>query len=184
MKIYTRTGDKGQTRIIGNKVVQKDDARVEAYGTIDELNSIVGMIIATEGMSEEIKDELKEIQQYLFDCGTDIASPYDQSKHRTKEEFIQWLENRIDIYTNIPPKIESFILPGGSPAAGLIHFARTVARRAERRVVTFQNLTESNKLVLTFLNRLSDYFFVLARLVNFQSGNLDSFYERSGKVFR
>lgn len=184
MKIYTRTGDKGQTRIIGNEIVQKDDVRVEAYGTIDELNAIVGMVIANESIANDLKVELKEIQQYLFDCGTDTASPDDESRYRTKQEYIDWLENRIDAYTDLTPKIESFILPGGNQEASLLHFARTVTRRAERRVITFQNQDASNPLVLKFLNRLSDYFFALARLVNHQAGNEESFYKRSGKVFR
>lgn len=184
MQIYTRTGDKGKTRIIGNSVVSKSDVRVEAYGTIDELNSLIGIIASLPAIKPELTEELKLIQQYLFDCGTDTSMPHDPTKYRTKAEFITWLEGRIDHYSEIPNPIESFILPGGSHPASVIHFARTVARRAERCVVRFQEETESNILVLQFLNRLSDYLFALARVVNHEAGHDETFYERSGKVFR
>lgn len=184
MKLYTRTGDKGQTRIIGNKVVLKSDIRVEAYGTIDELNSLIGLIASQSVLDTTIKEELYQIQQYLFDCGTDTSMPHDLQAYRTKPEYTLWIEERIDAISDIPEKIVSFILPGGHEVASQIHFARTVARRAERRVVAFQNEEESNINVLKFINRLSDYLFALARLVNHQQKHEETFYERSGKVFR
>lgn len=186
MQIYTRTGDKGQTRIIGNEVIAKDHSRVEAYGTIDELNSYLGVIMASSQLAADLKEELYQIQQLLFDCGTDIATPAGYMEPRTPDAAVKWLEDRIDQYTNIPPKIESFILPGGNLEASQLHFARTICRRAERRVVTFMSESDSNanQSVLIFLNRLSDYLFVLARLVNHQMGSPETFYERSGKVFR
>ncbi|MBG9980121.1 cob(I)yrinic acid a,c-diamide adenosyltransferase [Facklamia sp. DSM 111018] len=184
MQVYTRTGDKGQTRIIGMDVVPKDHIRVEAYGTIDELNSLVGVIISYPNIEQTVKEELQEIQQLLFDCGTDTATPHGYMDYRTKKEAIDWLEERIDAYSDIPAKIESFILPGGILEASMLHYARTVCRRAERCVVSFQNETESNPNVLKFLNRLSDYLFVVARLVNHQMDHQETFYERSGKVFR
>ncbi|MDE1547610.1 cob(I)yrinic acid a,c-diamide adenosyltransferase [Jeotgalibaca caeni] len=184
MQLYTRTGDKGKTRIIGNSVVSKSDVRVEAYGTIDELNSLIGIVASLSSVSNELTEELQLIQQYLFDCGTDTSMPHDESKYRTKATYITWLEKRIDYYSDLPPKIQSFILPGGSYAASQVHFARTVARRAERRVVAFQETTESNIYVLQFLNRLSDYLFALARVLNFEEKHEETFYERSGKVFR
>lgn len=183
MQIYTRTGDKGYTKIVGGAKLAKDADRVKAYGTIDELNSIVGMAISMEEATPAIKTELMTIQQYLFDCGNDLATPHGKKPYRVSPELTLWLESRIDEYAKIPPEIESFILPGGSKLASVLHFARTVARRAEREIVTFQWTNEMNEEVLKFVNRLSDYFFALARAMNAQQGVSDVLYERSGKVF-
>lgn len=185
MQIYTRTGDYGTTRIIGGKSVHKDSAQVEAYGTVDELNSLIGTIVALEETPVEWKEELTLIQQYLFDCGNDLATPeqHDKYPYRTSEELVTWLESRIDEYAPIPPAVESFILPGGTQLASQLHLARTVARRAERRIVTLQHERSINVSVLKFINRLSDYFFALARVANAQAGVADVLYERSGRVF-
>lgn len=185
MQIYTRTGDHGTTRIIGGKSVHKDSQQVEAYGTVDELNSIIGMIVALEETPNDMKEELMLIQQYLFDCGNDLATPEKHEKYpyRTNADLVTWLESRIDEYAPIPPTVESFILPGGTQLAAQLHFARTVTRRAERRIVSLQQEQTINQHVLKFINRLSDYFFALARVANTQAGVEDVLYERSGRVF-
>ena len=185
MQIYTRTGDHGTTRIIGGRSVHKASQQVEAYGTVDELNSIIGMIVALEETPNDMKEELMLIQQYLFDCGNDLATPekHDKYPYRTNADLVTWLESRIDEYAPIPPTVESFILPGGTQLAAQLHFARTVTRRAERRIVSLQQVQTINQHVLKFINRLSDYFFALARVANSQAGVEDVLYERSGRVF-
>lgn len=185
MQIYTRTGDHGTTRIIGGRSVHKDSQQVEAYGTVDELNSIIGMIVALEETPNDMKEELMLIQQYLFDCGNDLATPekHDKYPYRMNADLVTWLESRIDEYAPIPPTVESFILPGGTQLAAQLHFARTVTRRAERRIVSLQQEQTINQHVLKFINRLSDYFFALARVANTQAGVEDVLYERSGRVF-
>ncbi|MET3564259.1 cob(I)alamin adenosyltransferase [Enterococcus rotai] len=183
MNIYTKTGDKGQTSIIGGEKRSKASERVEAYGTIDELNSLLGCVISQMQLYREIKKELEEIQQILFDCGTDLATPNCSKGYRTSHESTEWLEQRIDKYADIPPVLTEFILPGGCPIASSLHLARTVARRAERSVVRVQETEEINIEVLIFLNRLSDYLYVVARLINFREGREDINYRRNGKVF-
>lgn len=185
MQIYTRTGDQGTTRIIGGKSVHKNSAQVDAYGTVDELNSILGMLAAHGDLWPELQVEIMEIQQYLFDCGNDLATPEGSKRYpfRLSSDHVTWLESRIDDYSKIPPAVESFILPGGTSLAALIHFARTVTRRAERCTVTLHQHQSINPACLKFLNRLSDYFFALARLANHRLGKTDVLYERSGKVF-
>ena len=183
MQIYTRTGDKGYTRIVGGIQLAKDEARVVAYGTVDELNSIVGIIASLDETTPPLRSELMQIQQYLFDCGNDLATPHGKNPYRVTKDLTLWLESRIDAYADIPPVVESFILPGGTTLDSTLQFARTVARRAEREIVTFQWTNDMNDEVLKFLNRLSDYFFAIARVVNAQAHVKDVLYERSGKVF-
>lgn len=183
MQIYTRTGDKGYTRIVGGIQLAKDEARVIAYGTVDELNSIVGIITSLDETKPQLRAELMQIQQYLFDCGNDLATPHGKNPYRVTKDLTFWLESRIDAYADIPPVVESFILPGGTTLASTLHFARTVARRAEREIVTFQWTNDMNEEVLKFINRLSDYFFAIARVVNADAQIKDVLYERSGKVF-
>lgn len=183
MKIYTRTGDKGTTSIIGGEKVKKNSDRVVAYGTTDELNSYIGVIISQMKSSPDIKKDLLEIQQILFDCGTDMATPNGSKGYRTTAESTSWLEDCIDKYLVSPPQIQEFILPGGDPIASQLHFARTIARRAERYVVATASEEEINEEVLKFLNRLSDYFFAAARLVNFRENRPDISYRRNSQVF-
>lgn len=186
MKIYTRTGDKGKTSVIGGRV-DKDSIRVQAYGTIDEANCFVGQAIAEldPDKFQDILDELEKIQHELFDCGGDLANITGKGEFKLKQEMIDFLEGRIDEYIEETPELQRFILPGGVKAAASIHIARTVTRRAEREVVTLAK-TEENvpPLVQMYLNRLSDYFFALARVINFRSGKKDVEYERSAIVFR
>jgi len=189
MKIYTRTGDKGKTRIIGNDVLYKSAQKIESYGTIDELNSLVGVVIADlSDKTKILKNELEEIQQLLFDCGTDLAiSPKDQ-KHefifKDEDGAVDWLEKKIDDYTAKVPAIQKFILPGGSKTAANLHLARTVTRRAEREIVALMQDEPINEDVLKFINRLSDYFFAAARYSNVLDGVEDIQYRNSKPVFR
>lgn len=183
MKIYTKTGDKGQTSIIGGEKVMKCSDRVVAYGTIDELNSYVGVIISQMKSSPDMKKDLVEIQQILFDCGTDMATPNSSKGYRTDAESTTWLEECVDKYLASPPLLKEFILPGGDPIAAQLHMARTIARRAERLVVATAMGEEINEEVLKFLNRLSDYFFAAARLINFREGRSDVSYRRNSQVF-
>lgn len=186
MKIYTKTGDKGQTHIIGGKAY-KDDIRVEAYGTVDEANCFVGQAISllVEDIYSDVKANLEKIQHELFDCGGDLASITKNRPLKLSEEAVLYLEERIDDLMEEAPPIERFILPGGTAAASAIHIARTVTRRAERCVVTLMREEEHvPELPLKYLNRLSDYFFALARVINFRSNVSDIEYVRSAKVFR
>ncbi|MDN6545041.1 MAG: cob(I)yrinic acid a,c-diamide adenosyltransferase, partial [Enterococcaceae bacterium] len=185
MKIYTKTGDKGMTKLVGNSTVAKDSDRVESYGTIDELNSWVGYIISQLPQeNQEIKEELEALQHLLFDAGTDLSTPIEaQRPFKLQKESVHWLEQRIDFYTAQSPDIDRFILPGGTPAASMVHVARTIARRAERIIVRLNWTAKINEEVLIFTNRLSDYFYALARYLNVQAQRPDVFYERSEKVF-
>lgn len=186
MKIYTRTGDKGKTSVIGGRV-DKDDERVQAYGTIDEVNSFVGQVIAelNEKPHEDMIAELQKIQHELFDCGGDLANVTSKGDLKVKQEMIDFLEKRIDAYVDEAPPLERFILPGGTKVAAILHIARTVTRRAEREVVTLaKNEKNIPPLVQMYLNRLSDYFFALARVMNYRSNEPDIEYERSAIVFR
>lgn len=185
MKIYTKTGDKGMTKLVGSSTVAKDSDRVESYGTIDELNSWVGYIISQLPQENQgIKEELEALQHLLFDAGTDLSTPIEaQRPFKLQKESVHWLEQRIDFYTAQSPDIDRFILPGGTSAASMVHVARTIARRAERIIVRLNWTVKINEEVLIFTNRLSDYFYALARYLNVQAQRPDVFYERSEKVF-
>ncbi|RRG02508.1 MAG: cob(I)yrinic acid a,c-diamide adenosyltransferase [Lactobacillus sp.] len=189
VKIYTKTGDKGQTRIINKHIVSKDDDRVEAYGSVDELNSQVGFTITTlTEKTAKLQPELEEIQQLLFDAGNDLANPGDNAKRPfifgRDLDPLKWLESRIDEYTKVVPQVDKFILPGGTATAAALHVDRTVTRRTERRIVTLQGKAEINSKVLVFINRLSDYFFAAARYANFLEGKPDVQYRNSRRIFR
>ncbi|MGX9133110.1 cob(I)yrinic acid a,c-diamide adenosyltransferase [Rummeliibacillus sp. JY-2-4R] len=188
MNLYTRTGDKGKTSIIGGRV-DKDDLRVEAYGTIDELNSFIGkaMTELDQGKFQDILQDLENIQNELFDCGGDLANVMKERHYKMTDAPIEEMEKRIDILMDEPPLLERFILPGGSPAAATLHIARTVARRAERQTVTLmKNAKEGDvsPVVQRYLNRLSDYLFAAARVANSRVNVADVEYIRSAKVFR
>lgn len=186
MKLYTRTGDQGQTSIIGGRV-DKDDLRVAAYGTVDEANCFVGQAMTEldSGKFADILDELEKIQHELFDCGGDLANKAHKRPYKLEESAIDFLEERIDVYIEEAPDLERFILPGGTKAAASIHIARTVTRRAERLVVSLMKAEESvAPLARKYLNRLSDYLFAIARVINYRSGQKDVEYVRSANVFR
>lgn len=186
MKIYTKTGDKGLTNLAGGRTVPKDAERIEAYGTIDELNSWVGYTISmlTDDF-DEVEKELTKIQQLLFDAGTDLALPSEELDrlYRITTEAAQWLEQRIDYYTEQTPDIDRFIFPGGSSGAGMLHVSRTITRRAERTIVKLNRTAPVNSEVMVFINRLSDYFYALARALNKRSNVKDTFYECGNTVF-
>lgn len=186
MAIYTRTGDGGTTSVIGGRV-DKDDVRVEAYGTVDEANSFVGSAAAqlSPSLFGDLLADLETIQNELFDCGADLADIRKEKKMKLKPEMIARLEQRIDALTDEAPDIKKFILPGGTPAAAALHMARTVTRRSERRVVRLMKADRDvPPLVLRYLNRLSDYLFAAARVVNYRLNRPDVPYVRSADVFR
>jgi cob(I)alamin adenosyltransferase len=175
LKTYTKTGDKGETSLFGGKRVPKDDPRIEAYGTVDELNSVIG---AARSFNEnKILDlVLSEIQNQLFVLGADLATPSDVKspamKRMTVKDYIS-LEGLIDDFESKLGSLNSFILPAGTKAASFLHNARTVCRRAERLVVPLKKKEEASEEALIFLNRLSDLLFVLARYANKISGVKD-----------
>jgi cob(I)alamin adenosyltransferase len=185
MKLYTRTGDKGMTSVIGGRL-SKSDIRVKAYGTLDELNSFVGLSVTKlqDARFDDIRNELIKIQHELFDCGGDLSAVKKDYPFKAKNEMITFLEERIDEYIKEAPELERFILPGGTEASAYIHVCRTIARRGEREIVELQQTGEINSVVLKYVNRLSDYFFAIARVVNFRSQVSDVEYERSAIVFR
>lgn len=186
MKVYTKTGDTGETSIIGGRVF-KDDPRVEAYGTIDELNSFVGQAVFAAEQSEipDIREQLLQIQHELYDSGSDLAyAKEEESRYKVTDNMVERLERWIDELEQENPPLERFILPGGSALSCALHVCRTVCRRAERLTVTLARTVEINPAVRKYLNRLSDYFFVAARAANAKTGVPDVEYIRSGKVFR
>lgn len=173
MKIYTKTGDKGMTSLIGGKRVPKNSIRLESYGTIDELNSYLGLIrsFAGDGL---LADELTEIQSRLFDIGGHLATDPDNPSVKValgvNESCIQMLEKAIDRMNAEVPPLKYFILPGGSQAVAFCHIARTVCRRAERRILDLAETSKVDESVLKYINRLSDFLFVLARKMAHDSG--------------
>lgn len=173
MRIYTKTGDKGETSLFGGKRVPKDNMRVEAYGEVDELNAMLGAIrfYAREG---EIDGVLHEVQRDLFRLGADLATPEDtqttRAVPRIGAEEVERLEKTIDRVQGRLSPLTSFILPGGSQIASSLHLARAVCRRAERRTVTLTKSERVNERSIVYLNRLSDLLFVLARLANREAG--------------
>jgi cob(I)alamin adenosyltransferase len=172
MKIYTRTGDKGDTRLFDGTHVRKNDTRVEAYGEVDELNSFIGAAAAFLD-DRELKEMLYGIQRDLFSLGAQLADPHQQGKKqksRLDAARITVLEESIDRFETEVPPLRQFILAGGAPAGAMLHVARTVCRRAERRVTALAESVEIDSLNIEYLNRLSDFLFVLARLVNHRQG--------------
>ena len=167
MKIYTKTGDKGQTSLVGGTRVSKTELRIEAYGTVDELNSYVGLV-RDQAVNNGRKDILKEIQDRLFTIGSILASEPEQTKKRIPdlhESDIELLENEMDGMDESLEPMRFFILPGGHQSVSFGHLARTVCRRAERVVLRLAEESEVNDLVIRYLNRLSDYLFVLCRIM-------------------
>lgn len=165
-KIYTRTGDDGTTGLGDGSRTQKDSLRVEAYGTVDELNSTIGMLIATIE-DESLSSMLLDIQHDLFDLGGELCMP---EMSLIKDHHTTRVEKELDRLNADLPPLKDFILPGGSLAAAQAHLARTICRRAERRVITLARQEPVNDVVIHYLNRLSDLLFVTARTVARQSG--------------
>ncbi len=161
-KIYTRTGDDGTTGLGDGSRVPKDSARVEAYGTVDELNSCIGVLLAVTGLPDEVRACLTEVQHELFDMGGELCIPGHQA---IVAQQVSRLERELDEFNERLPPLKEFILPGGGPAAAACHVARAVARRAERRVWTLARSETVGPEVMKYLNRLSDLLFVLARVL-------------------
>lgn len=161
-KIYTRTGDDGTTGLGDGQRVPKDHARVEAYGAVDELNSTIGVLLAAPELPKVVFDCLTEIQHELFDLGGELCIP---GSTAIKAEQVARLESELDAFNEPLPPLKDFILPGGGPMAAACHVARTVARRAERRVWTLGKLETVNPAACRYLNRLSDLLFVIARVL-------------------
>jgi len=171
MKIYTKTGDKGLTSLIGGTRVPKHHLRIESYGTVDELNSYIGLIRDQE-IGDEDKDTLKEIQDRLFTVGALLASEPEKSRMKVPdlhEEDIALLEQEMDRMNEVLPPLKHFVLPGGNNTASFCHVARCVCRRAERNVVHLNEEEYVNENVIVYLNRLSDYLFTLSRKVVFDN---------------
>ena len=174
MKIYTKTGDRGETGLFGGPRVAKNHPRVEAYGDVDELNALLGVVRA-EGVAPSIAHLLAAIQNQLFDLGAELASPEPDrlGTRRIAAAHIASLESAIDSHEASLPPLKNFILPGGVRAAALLHLARTVCRRAERRVVTLSEQEPISAEIIIYLNRLSDLLFVLSRWANQAAGQTD-----------
>ncbi len=171
MKIYTKKGDRGETSLFGGDRVAKSSARIKAYGTVDELNSVIGLA-ASYSLSEEGSHRLKKVQEDLFVLGADLATPPDYKERidRIRKESLQFLEESIDEMEHELEPLKNFILPGGTQQGAALHFARTVCRRAERAAVACSQEEEISELTIKYLNRLSDFLFVLARFENKQAG--------------
>jgi cob(I)alamin adenosyltransferase len=172
VKIYTRTGDTGETSLVGKDRVSKADPRVDAYGEVDELNAWLGVVLAAT-LDPDLKDALLQIQRDLFALGAQLADPSERLSARVTKAFlaepdVARLEALIDrLETELPP-LTRFILPGGSPAGAALHVARTVCRRAERRMVGLSPAADG--ILLQYINRLSDLLFVMARIATHRSG--------------
>ena len=173
MKIYTKTGDGGETSLFGGGRVPKDDARVEAYGAVDELNAAVG---ATRALSPdpEIEADLARIQSELFSVGAELATPHETKAHdaipAVDAGWALALERQMDRWDEELPPLTSFVLPGGSRLASALHVARATCRRAERRAVALSHLAAIDPAVVVYLNRLSDFLFEAARMANLRAG--------------
>lgn len=172
MKLYTKTGDKGQTSLLFGKRVPKDDLRVEAYGTVDEANSALGLALSQMPAElSDLRENLLEVQRVLFNIGAELATPAGRRPGWEADQAqIDFLESWIDALDEKLPPLTSFVLPGGSPCGAALHLARTIVRRAERLAVTVAREDELNPLVVTYLNRLSDALFNAARHVNHVMG--------------
>jgi len=181
MKIYTKTGDEGKTGLFAGARVRKDDVRIEAYGTVDELNAALG-VARSERLPPEIEQTLERVQSELFSVGAELATP-EPGKHGMSlvgESQIELLEKAIDrLEAGLPP-LKHFILPAGSRGGALLHLARGVCRRAERRVVTLAGNAEISTEIIRYLNRLGDYLFVAARFANQEAKAVERKWQKPG----
>lgn len=182
--IYTGTGDKGSTSLVGGERVLKTDIRLQAYGNVDELNAFIGMLIAL-GISAEDAQLLYFVQNKLFTIGSYLATNPSFTSFREasllKEDDIERLERRIDVIDSELPKINNFVLPGGSVPAAQAHICRTVCRRAEREILVVSGQYEVDEKILRFMNRLSDYLFVFSRACNITAGHSEVFWDKTCK---
>ncbi|MFQ5634387.1 MAG: cob(I)yrinic acid a,c-diamide adenosyltransferase [Gammaproteobacteria bacterium] len=169
-KIYTRTGDDGTTGLGTGERVPKDGPRVEAYGAVDEINSLIGLILASDDLATDIEDSLTRIQHQLFDLGGELSMP---GTNVITAAAVAGLESTLDDFNADLPPLKDFVLPGGAREAAVCHVARAVCRRAERRVWALAREEEINQCSVRYLNRLSDLLFVLARVLNRQAGEAE-----------
>ncbi len=175
MKIYTKKGDAGETGLFGGARVSKDHVRIDAYGNLDELNAVLGLAIAEKRLPQSLEGSLQRVQSELFQLGAELATPGGKSTgiRLVGSEQIHALEREIDEMEKKLQPLRAFILPGGSVASAWLHLARTVSRRAERGIVSLHQEEELRPEVLQYINRLSDYLFVCARLANHEAGHPD-----------
>jgi cob(I)alamin adenosyltransferase len=167
-RIYTRAGDAGETSLVEGSRVAKTDLRIEAYGTVDELNSVLGLALSGR-LPDELRPWLEQVQNDLFDLGADLSVPLEDAKRerlRVTRSQVERLEELCDLVNEQLEPLRSFVLPGGTEAAARLHLARTVCRRAERRAVALAEEQGANPEALAYLNRLSDFLFILARAAN------------------
>ncbi len=171
MKIYTRSGDRGETSLFSGERVFKDSLRVEAYGTLDELNSVLG-VVGSVCRNPRVGEHVALLQNSLFNAGADMATSLDAKRQpiRISSQHTSAIEEAIDALEEELPGLKNFILPGGSQAAAFLHMARSVCRRAERLLVHLMREEKMNEELLVYLNRLSDFLFVLARYENIKGG--------------
>ncbi|ARP84060.1 ATP:cob(I)alamin adenosyltransferase [Bordetella genomosp. 8] len=177
--IATRAGDDGTTGLGDGSRVAKDNARIAALGDVDELNSVLGVVLAEPGLDANIVEDLRDVQHTLFDMGAELSIP---GYTRLDRNHVSYLDGRLAHYNGTLPALNEFILPGGSRPAGLLHVARTVCRRAERAVIALQRQEPVNKPVLQYLNRLSDLLFVMARVANRSLGMGDVYWRNPNKA--
>lgn len=195
-RVYTRTGDKGETALVGGKRLPKDSPRIEAYGTIDELNSVVGLarvfneervkkgstLSSTKGKAHRFLDEiLRRIQDELFDLGSELATPQDfsyEGMYHVGEKEVKRIEELIDECQKELGPLKSFVLPGGGRIGGCLHQCRTVCRRAEREILRLSRVEEIGEYPLKYVNRLGDLFFVLSRWVGKHTGEKEYLWQR------
>jgi cob(I)alamin adenosyltransferase len=182
VKVYTRTGDKGETGLFSSTRVSKDSPRIHAYGNIDELNSVIGLIRAFS-KDEEINSCLEELQRDLFTAGADLASPSNENHEvsRVGADMILELEKSIDKFEGEVPSLKSFILPSGGEAGSLLHFARAVSRRTERSIVVLSKTEKINEHLVPYFNRMSDLLFVMARVANHRERQSEEEWHRLGR---
>ncbi|TWT30456.1 Cob(I)yrinic acid a,c-diamide adenosyltransferase [Posidoniimonas corsicana] len=186
MKIYTRGGDDGATGLFGGSRVGKNNARIESVGDVDELNAALGVaraqLAVTLSDSQELTQTLSAVQHHLFDLGAELATPDPEARGTSllQQADVDQLENAIDSLEHELPPLKNFILPGGDLAASHLHLARCVCRRAERRVVALSHVEPIRSLLISYLNRLSDFLFVAARWTNQASGAGDVPWEKPG----
>ena len=179
-KIYTRGGDAGETSLGDGSRVSKLDQRIAAFGTVDELNSMLGVVVAGD-CPIEIRDVLGRVQNELFDLGADLSVPVEhEGRLRTTQEQVDAVEAECDRFNAELPELKSFVLPGGSDAAARLHVARTVCRRAERETLLAAGAHAINPLTLVYLNRLSDLLFILARAANAAGGREEPLWKPGG----
>ena len=178
-KIYTRSGDKGKTRLANGEEVSKDSLRVAAYGDVDELNSIIGLVL-TQSPDEHLVQVLSNIQHALFDLGGELASA-GMIEDLISHQNVVDLENNIDQMNADLPPLEEFILPGGTTPAATLHMARTVCRRAERSIIKLSQRESVSSEIVQYMNRLSDLLFVMARAENHRNGNQEVYWKNPRK---